>query len=245
MSSFAALIPGSGWGEGDEFSPLFHEHRMGLMHYQDWWGKLSDIQRATYEQQIRDFDENEKAREKLRAVEAAESSARVHRESLISRRIPLKDVDLICGGDLVETDAMRCAREFAKSASGILVLSGGRGCGKTTAMSWLCAELGGLFLDVSRLARVSRYSDEQMSLLEERCFLGIDDLGMEFSDEKGSFMATLDGLINARYSNLRPTCVTTNVNAQMFKTRYGERVADRIRECGRFVEISGESMRKR
>ena len=108
----------------------------------------------------------------------------------------------------------------------MLVLSGPKGCGKTCAASWATAAVvdpctlggpgsshgfterppilqqefrsrgDGLFMDVSRLSRVSRYKSEEMAPLEQSRLLVIDDLGMEFSDSKGSFLATLDGIIH-------------------------------------------------
>lgn len=189
---------------------------------------------------------------------------------LVKRGVPAKDADRILADSLKNTKAMKAARSFLENASErMLVLSGSRGCGKTTAAAWIAAqrcpdEYRGYsyeeieasrgfvpwpgdkhprFVDASRLARVSRYRDEEMKPLEECSMLVIDDLGIEFVDEKGSFLSTLDGLINARYAaNLR-TVITTNLRGEDFKKRYGERISDRIREVGRFVEIKGPSMR--
>ena len=46
-----------------------------------------------------------------------------------------------------------------------------------------------------------------------------------------------------RHGHRRLTVCTTNLKASDFRARYGERVADRIRECGAFVEIAGTSRR--
>ena len=102
------------------------------------------------------------------------------------------------------------------------------------------AKIPGRFIDVARLSRISRYKDEEIGPLESAAILVIDDLGMEFADAKGSFLATLDGLINSRYAEQLRTVITTNLPAQEFKARYGERIADRIREAGSFVGLGGE-----
>ena len=107
------------------------------------------------------------------------------------------------------------------------------------------AELRPRFVDVSRFSRSSRYDDEQMGPLERCSMLAIDDLGMEYADAKGSFLSLLDGLVNARYAASLRTVITTNLGAGAFRERYGERVADRIREVGRYVEIADPSMRGR
>lgn len=102
-----------------------------------------------------------------------------------------------------------------------------------------------LFLDVSALVRHSRYRSEDMAPLEQALVLAIDDLGMEYGDEKGSFLATLDGLINTRYAARLYTVITTNLPMAEFRRRYGERIADRFREVGAFVELNGASLRGR
>lgn len=99
------------------------------------------------------------------------------------------------------------------------------------------------FVDVSELQRISRYRDEDMRPLEQCSMLALDDLGMEYADEKGSFLATLDGLINRRYRDSLRTVITTNLTAKHFRLRYGERIADRIRECGAYIELAGASLR--
>ena len=42
-------------------------------------------------------------------------------------------------------------------------------------------------------------------------------------------LARFDSLVDARYAGQRRTIVTTNLDSESFKGRYGERVADRIR----------------
>ena len=74
--------------------------------------------------------------------------------------------------------------------------------------------------------------------------LVIDDLGAEFNDSKGFFASLLDELIDARYSHKLATIVTSNLDLEAFKTRYGVRIVDRIREAGRFVGCGAESLRR-
>jgi DNA replication protein DnaC len=167
------------------------------------------------------------------------------RKRLIADGVPLRS--LLALDASRETDAIRAARAFVDGPDkcGFLILAGTKGTGKTVAAAWLCAERHGTFLDVARLCRINRYDEAQMRPLETCRLLVLDDLGQEFSDAKGSFAATLDGIINARYGAMLKTVITTNLTADDFKARYGERVADRIRECGRFIPVTGESMRSK
>lgn len=169
------------------------------------------------------------------------------RELLAEQGLPQKDILRILGGGCKDTAALTVARQFADSAHRILVLSGGPGCGKTFAAGWLVAQQerfpGARFLDVSRLLRMNRYSEAAMTELERCSLLAIDDLGSEYVDAKGAWLSLLDGLVNARYAADLRTVITTNVPAARFKEQYGERIADRIREVGRFVGVDGESLR--
>ena len=187
------------------------------------------------------------------AEQAANELAK-HRLWLEVVGMPRKDVSLVLEGDVDDTKAIQAARWFAGQPHGMLILAGVRGCGKTVAANWLIGELltgdpehapSARFIDVARLTRTSRYKADQIGPLEKVGLLVIDDLGMEYGDERGSFLATLDGLINARYSAQLKTVITTNLPWAKFKKRYGERIADRLRECGRFVELDGKSLRKK
>jgi DNA replication protein DnaC len=158
--------------------------------------------------------------------------------------VPGRLVDLLLRDELEPTQVMGWARTFLAARRTIAVFSGARGTGKTVAAAWLVSRsAGGVFMPVSKLARISRYRDDEMEPLERCPLLAIDDLGTEFVDEKGSFMATLDGLVNSRYADDLRTVITTNLPADAFKLRYGARIERRIREAGRFVELKGDNLR--
>src|SRR5262249_27955534 len=128
-----------------------------------------------------------------------------------------------------------------------VVLSGGTGVGKTVAATWWAATHGAGWVTAEGLARMDRYSETAKVLYHGR--LVIDDLGAEFSDGKGFFLSTLDHLINVRYASMLPTVITTNVQGMVkrkdgtkeypFSARYGERIADRLKESGRWMTIAG------
>ncbi len=177
------------------------------------------------------------------------------RTHLVECGCPAKDLSRVLDGpdDMAETSSLRAAKISHGSDWKITVLSGARGIGKTTAAAWwLVQERGQVpyvptsrsrFVDAALLARWDRYDKPEMRLLNRARSLVIDDLGIEYNDRKGAFGSLLDEVINARYAAELPTLITTNIPAEKFKKRYGERIADRIRESGRFVELSGESMR--
>lgn len=151
-----------------------------------------------------------------------------------------------------------------------LVLSGGPGCGKTVAAAlwvslyvsdpihWARGEryygeegkpcfrgLRPIWISAAKLARCDRYDEEEMTKLLQTPRLVIDDLGGEFLDKGGFYASLLDEIVNERQAESKPTILTTNLDAEGFKSRYGERIADRIREGGRFVGCGSESLRRK
>lgn len=146
---------------------------------------------------------------------------------------------------------------------GILVLSGGVGCGKTmAAVWWLYAfatasanwETGETprfkpkrkpyFSTAAAVARWPRYDSDVMEARMGSPRLVIDDLGKEYLDANGSYLATLEEIIDARYSRRLPLVMTTNMTAAAFRERYTARIADRINEVGSFLSINAPSMRR-
>jgi len=136
-----------------------------------------------------------------------------------------------------------------------LILSADKGTGKSTAAATWLYENVPIAVDIypnrywwsgTRIARTNGYAKEFESMMRSR-FMVIDDLGVEYLDKNGNFLQRLDELIDERYSNYRQTIITTNLNVKAFKERYGERVADRIREGfefgGAFMELAESSMR--
>lgn len=159
--------------------------------------------------------------------------------------LPARPLRLLWSEKVRETEAVLALRATGTTT----VLSGGPGCGKTVAAaSWLFTAardsgVRGMWVTGARIARWERYSNREMDKLLLPPRLVVDDLGGEFLDDRGSFMALLEELVNERYACERPTVLTTNLNAAAFKARYGERVADRIRDDGKFVVIASGSMR--
>jgi DNA replication protein DnaC len=102
-----------------------------------------------------------------------------------------------------------------------------------------------VWVTAAKLARWERYDEEAMNKLLRTPRLVIDDLGGEYLDKGGFYASLLDELINERQSSSRPTIMTTNLAAEAFKARYGERIVDRIREGGRFFECGNASLRRK
>lgn len=165
---------------------------------------------------------------------------------LLEYGFPRRAVDLVHAGVDVAGPAIAHVRPHVATAE-ILVLSGPKGCGKTVSATWWAAQRRDRvrFLRASTFAASSRYDDREARAVWFSSALVLDDLGAEFADCKGSFLSDLDELVDVFYSDMRPLVVTTNCNLEQFRERYGERIADRLRECGRWLSLSGDSLRRR
>lgn len=195
-----------------------------------------------------------------RARAAQAEADRIRRETwpavVEALGVPLALAELVAAGQLEATDALVTVRS---SEFRILVLAGNVGVGKSVAAAWWLlaphivgsplpyrkADRKSLWVSASRLARWQRYDDDEMARLLLAPRLVIDDLYAEFSDAKGNFISILDEVVSDRLANKRPLVITTNATIEVFRERYGERVADRIREHGWFQGCAGESMRRR
>lgn len=183
-----------------------------------------------------------------RARDAEAERAHQRRELVKHAQIPNHYLRQFAARPPAPTEAMLAVQQKAT----LLVLAGLRGCGKTTAaLAWLMDYINApvtpyrapRFTTAAALARGNKYDEGRMSGLLSAPRLVIDDLGMEYADERGFFASTLDELIDGRYSAERPVVITTNLVMEKFVLRYGERIRDRIRESGAYVELSNASLR--
>lgn len=187
-------------------------------------------------------------REQAEEVRVRAQSARRERLDRLQRRgVPKRLWDSLL--EPKETDALRVAREWASKRSPLfLVLAGGIGVGKTFAAAAAVAESdGGRFVKAIEIARAGQFNEEFWDKVHYAGLLAIDDLGTEPLDEKGWALAGLHALFDRRYDDARPTVITTNLPLDAFMARYGTdggRLRDRLRECGRWVNLAGESMRR-
>jgi DNA replication protein DnaC len=153
-----------------------------------------------------------------------------------------------------QTTALAAVRQWMGESLWSLVVSGPKGVGKSFAAAWWLwtvavatgraphAQAKRRWFPAVLLARMSQYG-EDLEALNRLPALVIDDLGVEFNDKTGSFRSRMDYLLDARYGEELPTLITTNLAAEAFERRYGERVLDRIRDGGSFVAIREESRR--
>ena len=134
---------------------------------------------------------------------------------------------------------------------------GKAGNGKTTLMlafrqALYALERGGILhkltmpiLSAKELAEKARDAKAFRDLLATP-ILGVDDVGTEPSEisNYGNVIAPFTDLIESRYASRLFTYVTSNMQPKDFASRYGERVADRLREMATIINYQNPSFRK-
>jgi hypothetical protein len=166
---------------------------------------------------------------------------------------------------LTTTDALRAALDWLEDGARLLVLAGGVGVGKSFAAAkavhdwrlknallnpWgkLVACEGRLWIASQHLARLQSWAADVIAL-EDPGILVLDDLGEEEATPKA--LAMISTLLSTRFADGKRTIITTNLDQRDFRPRYGERVVDRVRECGLdadetsrwWVKCTGSSLR--
>jgi hypothetical protein len=172
---------------------------------------------------------------------------RVSRETVAARGVPEKHLRAIYDREPIECDALDAVRAFLASDKTSLVLAGGVGTRKSGSACWALTQRPGVFLTEDEVLRLyaSRLEDDIAAMRRARQaqVLVIDDIG-EYSDDKGWGTKVITGLWNHRYSSELKLIVTANKTAKEFAAEFGQRIVDRVRESGRFVELGGKSVRR-
>jgi hypothetical protein len=178
----------------------------------------------------------------------APAFTRPSRESVANRGVPELHLRSIYDRDPVKCVSLDALQDFLGSDMTLLVLSGGVGTRKSGSACYGLVMRAGRYVTADELSGLAASRDEDGVVsyrqVKKAGLLVIDDLGGEYVDDKGWFVRALNAVIDARYSACLKTVLTTNLTAQQFKATYGERIADRIRESGKWWDIGGQSVRR-
>jgi len=187
--------------------------------------------------------------------------------------VPSRVAEALAECAFFETPAVVAARAWRATSSGVLVLAGPVGCGKSVAGAWLLenntrtetlrcegmepieqtTKLSGRWVAAAALVEASDFSVEFWSPLRRAHLLVVDEAGAERLDAKGRAVGNFSELVRRRYDAGRRTVVTTNLPPAQWLRLYvegdGGRLRDRLREAeadfGRpvVVPLAGPSLR--
>lgn len=147
--------------------------------------------------------------------------------------------------------ALRWAHRWAQeNRSGILVLAGQPGTGKTVAAAWYAARTRAHWLSAPELGSAP-YAEAGKIAARARAVpaLVLDEVGGQgtTTDAAVDRIATL---IADRFARMLPTVVTTNLDQGSFARLYDgvddldlSRLVDRVRESGHWLDVTHESLR--
>lgn len=174
---------------------------------------------------------------------------------------------IIQKGNINECDreSYRKAYQYAKSihayvsAGKGLILKGSVGTGKTTLAIAIMREAVEHGIRCQFISNIS-LQDTLLNLLNSNRqelanyeksirtvpLLVIDDFGAESDRTNQSWIVDKIGsIIGERYDAMLPTIITTNLSRDELKSRYHERIYDRLRETCEVINFKGDSLRKR
>lgn len=205
------------------------------------------------------------------AKRAAESAgrARAERARLLAEDIPKaflvagaapRDVRMWRRGGYAATESLKAVRELIADPGErpFLVLAGAVGSGKTCGATLALLEHAAAkerwnerdtprFWNVAAVALGALLGKAGEEVLEEAIrapVLVIEDLGAESMVGADVWLSMLGVVVDARYRAEAVTIITTNLDMAALRKRYGERVADRLRQCARLKGTEAVSMRK-
>lgn len=187
--------------------------------------------------------------------------------------VPERVARSLAPGTFRDTEPVEVARAWRATRSGVLVLSGTVGCGKSVAAAWLLdhnvrseqvplvgmepiertTRLSGAWVAAAALVEASDFAPEFWRPLRRVELLVVDEAGAERLDAKGRALGNFTELLRRRYDDGRRTVVTTNLPPAQWLRLYtegdGGRLRDRLGEAeadfGRpvVVALTGPSLR--
>lgn len=157
-------------------------------------------------------------------------------------------------GECLRTRATHEAAEWMRGDRRVLVLIGDVGVGKTVAAALIAAA----FIRRRKVVRYLREPslvrwwhsstlahEDHVSRLREADLVVVDELGTTLSGQGERARDATGGLLDDRIAGDLRTVLIGNLTEKRLSDAYGSRFADRLREIGRVVHLTGESLRGR
>ena len=205
-------------------------------------------------------EQREAAEARARASDIAAQQRRMSerlRGASIPARLAERSFDNYQAEIEPQKKALERVRSYVDKPDGrILVLSGETGTGKThLAIAAINHQLGqgtALYTTSNGIVRMVRQTwGKDADQTEADVYHGLSKVGMLVIDEIGAGyqsdgeQVVLNEVIDIRYRDMMPTILVTNLGGEAFGTLMGDRVIDRLHECGIWVAMKWPSHRRR
>lgn len=154
---------------------------------------------------------------------------------------------------IIETKAIKAVEMYLPQVcqeGRLLILAGPPGRGKSFAAEYAQActalwsshwQVFGQSITAQELYRLSINDEYQYErLINMRELLGLEEIGAEHKSKSEFFKSLIDRIFDIRWSQRKPTIVTTNYSEGDFDSEYGERVASRRKGWGWWIEIGAK-----
>lgn len=128
------------------------------------------------------------------------------------------------------TFAVQLVEKLLAGEGRVLVLAGAPGRGKSAGAAVALARFPGLWVNAPDLARPPAKGEPSPDLdtrMRAAALLVLDEVGLEHSPS-GYAAGRICAAIAARDAYKRPTIITTNLSAEQFSQRYGDRIVSRL-----------------
>jgi hypothetical protein len=181
-----------------------------------------------------------------------------------SLKIPPKEALMISRGEdreghrSIETKAIIGLRQAMADGLLMVILWGPPGTGKSNAACRILAELcqvsierdglvervdvwsGGVYLRAPDFARMADWEEDRLAAIWGARHLVLDDLGEEeeFGEKATAKLRTLLTRRDDQITKGTTTIITTNLTPTQLGARYHQRVFDRMRELGRWIQVT-------
>lgn len=158
----------------------------------------------------------------------------------------------------MDGNALKRINEFVKgNGKRWLLMMGTPGTGKTTYLNAIrriaqfCNkdEIGSIIaVKASDIGGTMKNDGERYDKMKNSTILLIDDIGFggeaEVVNNYGVKAMPVNDILESRYDSMKLTVMTTNLNGEQLKERYGERIFSRMCELCEVVNFTGIDYRK-
>lgn len=230
----------------------------------DWDATLA---RAVARAEAADAEERQLAQRSDHRRAEREQVRSAAAQELSDSGVPAVILDQLRANRILETMAIAKVRQWRRTRSWVLILSGGYGIGKDHAFAWHMwldalakaearrgshVKVAKCWFNAATIQSIGNYDRAEFERLASVPLLVIPDLGGEHHN--GAWLSLLGNLLDERFGNHKRTLISTNLprkpdeakgeKVSQLRTWMGDRIASRINAGGVISGVDGPDIRQ-